>query len=159
MRRLLFIAIAALLSMTSLTANAADYVTVSDKAGNKVSFALTAKPTVTFTDESLVITAGEQTVEYPRADYRIFTLTDDDQTTTAIEKVNDNNGSNVVFTFADGVHGEGLKAGSRVMVFSINGQLVGSANASANGSVDIPLQGNGVYIVKSATKSFKFIRK
>lgn len=156
--KFLAFAIAAICLLTALTASAANFVTVSGNDGKKVSFALATKPTVTFTEESLVITAGDQTVEYPRTDYRIFTFTDDNQT-TAIDKVNGYDGSNVVFSFADGLHGEGLKAGSRVMVFSLNGQMVGSANASANGSVDIPLQGNGVYVVKSAEKSFKFIKK
>lgn len=157
MRKLYTLAIAALLSLTSLSAHAADYVTVSGNDGSKVSFALSETPMVTFTAENLVITAGSQTVEYPRTDYRIFTLTDDNQT-TAIDKV-DSDGSNVIFSFADGIHGEGLKSGSRVVVYSINGQMVGSASASAGGSVDIPLQGNGIYIVKSAAKTFKFIKK
>lgn len=157
--KLLSIAIALLCSATALTAQAANYVTVADANGAKVSFEVSAKPTVTFTATDLVITAGEQTVEYPLTDYRSFTFTDDNQTTTGIGSV-DNTGTNAVFTIGDNVHGEGLKAGSRVAVYSANGQLVGQATVSSNGSVDISLNGgNGVYIVKSASKTFKFIKK
>lgn len=158
-RKFYSIAIAIVCLLTSMTASAADYVTVSGNDGTKTSFTLSETPTVTFTDESLVITAGSKTVEYPRSEYRLFQLTDNDQTTTAINNVKGNDGDNVVFSFADGVHGEGLKAGSRVAVYSINGQLIGQAVASASGSVDIPLQGTGVFIVKSQAKTFKFVKR
>lgn len=152
------LALALACSMTVFTANAADWLTVTDAQGNKTSFALSTSPKVTFTSENLVLTAGDQTVEYPLADYSKFEFTDDNQT-TGIKTV-DNTGSNAVFSFGESVHGEGLKAGSRVSVYSVGGQMVGSATVSANGSVDIPLNGgNGVFIVRSASKSFKFIKK
>ena len=44
---------------------AANHVKVSGKSGESTFFALADKPTVTFTTNKLVITAGKQTVEYP----------------------------------------------------------------------------------------------
>lgn len=144
-------------SALTLALQAANYLTVTDSKGQKVSFALTEKPTVTFTAENLVLTAGAQTVEYPLTEYRSFELTDD--STTGIEKTVSPTG-NPVFTFGDNLHAEGLPAGSRLSVYTINGQLVGNAVVNSNGSADIPLNNiNGALVVKSATKSFKFIKK
>ena len=53
----------------------------------------------------------------------------------------------------------GMKAGNRVSIYTINGESVGSATASATGTVDIPLNGRGVYIVRTPEKSFKIIKK
>lgn len=145
-------------SAFSLTMQAANFLTVTDSKGGKVSFALTAKPVITFTAENLVLTAGDQTVEYPLTDYRSFTLTDTDNT-TGIENTVAPTG-NPVFSFGDNLHAEGLPAGSRVAVYTVSGQLVGNAVASSNGSADVNLSNaSGVLVVKTATKSFKFIKK
>ena len=66
-----------------------------------------------------------------------------------------------VFSFSSSsVRGEGLKPGSRVEVYTVNGQLVSSARVSQSGSVEAPLNGQtGVFIVKSSNKTFKFINK
>lgn len=160
--KLLSLAIALFCQALALTASAADYVTVSAMDGSKVSFGLTTTPTVTFTTDSMVISAGSEKVLYPLTDYRIFTFTNDNETVAGIDALNTGsaNGTNAVFTLGDAVHGEGLRAGSRVAVYSLGGQMTGSATVSANGSVDIPLGGqNGVFIVKSESKSFKFIKK
>lgn len=103
------------------------------------------------------MTAGNDVVEYPITDYRSFTLTDDNES-TAVTKVNDDAPKAIISS--DGtLHGEGLKAGSRVSIYTINGESVGSATASATGTVDIPLNGRGVYIVRTPEKSFKIIKK
>ncbi len=152
------VAIAFLLAMGLTSASAAEYLTVSDANGNKTSFALSEKPTVTFSSENIILTAGDQTVEYPLTEYRSFTFTNDNET-TAIGQVETAAGSNAVFSFANGIHGEGLEAGSRVVVYNLGGQTVGSAKVSADGSLDIQLDAAGVYVVKTSAKSFKFIKK
>lgn len=157
-RKFYALAIAALFSMSALTASAADYLTVIDADGNKTNFAIADYPKISFTSSAMVITDGSRTVEYPLTEYRSFAFTDKENNTDGVEKINAD-GTNAKFSFADGIHGEGLEAGTRVVVYSINGQVVGQGVVSAGGSVDVPLQGNGVYIVKSAKKSFKFIRK
>ena len=66
----------------------------------------------------------------------------------------------VRFTLDNSVKGEGLQPGSTVAVYRIDGQTVGTATVNSNGSVEIPLNGlRGIFIVKSSTKSFKFIKK
>ena len=145
-----------LASMSTLSASAADYVKVSDKDGKDTYFALSEKPTVTFTSTAMILTAGSQTVEYPLTDFRAFAFANQ---STGIGTL-DAEGNSAVFSFGNSLKGEGLKAGSQVAVYTINGQLVGRATVSQNGSVEIPLDGQtGVFVVKSLSKTFKFIRK
>ena len=152
----LSLAVTLLASMSTLSASAADYVKVSDKDGKDTYFALSEKPTVTFTSTAMVLTAGSQTIEYPLTDFRAFAFEDDP---LSIESLN-GEGNNAVFSFGNSLKGEGLKAGSQVAVYTINGQLVGRSTVSQSGSVEIPLGGQtGVFVVKSLSKTFKFIRK
>lgn len=152
-----FAVLLAAVLMAPTIAHAANYVTVSGADGSKTSFRLDMRPEVTFTATSLVMTAGDDIVEYPITDYRSFTLTDDNES-TAVEKVSDG-APKTIFAFDGTLHGEGLKAGSRVSIYTTNGQTVASATASAAGTVDIPLNGRGVYIVRTPEKSFKIIKK
>ena len=152
----LSLAVTLLASMSTLSASAADYVKVSDKDGKDTYFALSEKPTVTFTSSAMILTAGSQRIEYPLTDFRAFAFEDDP---LSIESLN-GEGNNAVFSFGNSLKGEGLKAGSQVAVYTINGQLVGRSTVSQSGSVEIPLGGQtGVFVVKSLSKTFKFIRK
>ena len=152
----LSLAVTLLASMSTLSASAADYVKVSDKDGKDTYFALSEKPTVTFTSTAMILTAGSQTVEYSLTDFRAFAFADQP---TGIGTL-DAESNNSVFSFGNSLKGEGLKAGSQVAVYTINGQLVGRATVSQSGSVEIPLDGQtGVFVVKSLSKTFKFIRK
>ena len=152
----LTLAVMLLAFMSTLSASAANYVKVSDKDGKDTYFALSEKPTVTFTSTAMVLTAGSQTIVYPLTDFRAFAFEDDP---LSIESLN-GEGNNAVFSFGNSLKGEGLKAGSQVAVYTINGQLVGRATVSQSGTVEIPLDGQtGVFVVKSLSKTFKFIRK
>ena len=152
----LTLAVMLLAFMSTLSASAAKHVKVSDKDGNDTYFALSEKPTVTFTSTAMVLTAGSQTIEYPLTDFRAFAFEDDP---LSIESLN-GEGNNAVFSFGNSLKGEGLKAGSQVAVYTINGQLVGRSTVSQSGTVEIPLDGQtGIFVVKSLSKTFKFIRK
>ncbi len=142
----------------SAWAIAANHVKVSGKTGESTFFALADKPTVTFTTNKLVITAGKQTVEYPLNEFRSFEFAD--PSSTGIDTAPSSNESQAVFSFDQSVHGEGLQPGSRVSIFNVSGQLVVSATVNTDGSVDLPLNGQtGVFIVKSTSRTFKFIQK
>lgn len=146
------------LSFGSAWAMAASHVKVSGKTGESTFFALNDKPTVTFTANKLVITAGNKTVEYSLNEFRSFEFAD--PSSTGIGTASSPNESEAVFSFGQSVHGEGLQPGSRVSIFNVSGQLVVSATVNADGSVDLPLNGQtGVFIVKSTSRTFKFIQK
>lgn len=144
--------------LSSVAVSATSYLTVSDSNGSKTSFALSEKPTVSFTATSLRLVAGEQTIDYPLSEYRSFTLTDDSETTGigAVETVK----QNPVFTLGETLQGSGLESGGTVAIYNISGQLVRQARVSAQGFVNIPLNDlKGVLVVKTNNKSFKFIKK
>lgn len=146
------------LSFGSAWALAASHVKVSGKTGESTYFKLSDKPTVTFTTNKLVIKAGSQTVEYPLTEFRSFEFAD--PSTNGIGAVPSQNESQAVFSFAEDVRGEGLQPGSRVSIFNVSGQLVVSATVNADGAVSLPLNGQtGVFIVKSTSRTFKFIKK
>lgn len=146
------------LSFGSAWALAADHVKVSGKTGESTYFKLSDKPTVTFTTNKLVIKAGSQTVEYPLTEFRSFEFAD--PSTNGIGAVPSQNESQAVFSFGEDVRGEGLQPGSRVSIFNVSGQLVVSATVNADGAVSLPLNGQtGVFIVKSTSRTFKFIKK
>ena len=146
------------LSFGSAWALAASHVKVSGKTGESTYFKLSDKPTVTFTTNKLVIKAGSQTVEYPLTEFRSFEFAD--PSTNGIGAVPSQNESQAVFSFGEDVRGEGLQPGSRVSIFNVSGQLVVSATVNADGAVSLPLNGQtGVCIVKSTSRTFKFIKK
>ena len=146
------------LSFGSAWALAASHVKVSGKTGESTYFNLSDKPTVTFTTNKLVIKAGSQTVEYPLTEFRSFEFAD--PSTNGIGAVPSQNESQAVFSFGEDVRGEGLQPGSRVSIFNVSGQLVVSATVNADGAVSLPLNGQtGVFIVKSTSRTFKFIKK
>jgi len=91
----LTLAVTLLASMTSISVYAAKHVKVSDKDGNNTYFALSDKPTVTFTSTAMVLTAGSQTIEYPLTDFRAFAFEDDP---LSIESLN-GEGNNAVFSY------------------------------------------------------------
>ena len=136
------IVLASLAMTVSVSALAAGYVKVSGKDGKATCFALSEKPEVTFSGNDLVLKTERETVNYPLSDVLTFEFTDE---TTGI---------------GSSIKGEGLQPGSRVDVYAVNGQTVGTAIVTANGSVEISLNGqSGVFIVKSLNKTFKFIKK
>lgn len=148
----------ALVMLSPLATEAANYLTVTDTNGSKVSFALTQKPTVSFTASSLRLVAGDQTIDYPLTQYRSFTLTDSNET-TGIGTVRTADGT-PVFTLGETLQASGLEPNSTVAVYSIGGQVVRQARANASGLVTMPLNGlKGMLVVKAGNKSFKFIRK
>ena len=126
--------LASALFFGSAWAIAANHVKVSGKSGESTFFALADKPTVTFTTNKLVITAGKQTVEYPLNEFRSFEFAD--PSSTGIDTAPSSTDGQAVFSF------------------------VVSATVNTDGSVDLPLNGQtGVFIVKSTSRTFKFIQK
>lgn len=145
-----------LATMVGMSASAADYVRVSDKNGKETYFALSDKPEVSFTEKYLVLKTERETVNYPLSDVLTFEFS---SRTSGINAAGAT-ASSVVFTLGNTLKGEGLKPGSRVQVYAVNGQTVASAVADAGGSVEIALDGQtGVFIVKTLTQSFKLIKQ
>ena len=150
------VALALLAILVSIPALADDYVKVSNKDGKETTFALSEKPEVTFTASELILKTTHETVSYPLSDMLTFEFTNEPAGVSLIESES----GKALFSFNNTVKGKGLKTGSRVSIYTIGGQSVGSAIVDVYGQVEIPLNGQtGVFIVKSSTKTFKIIKK
>ena len=131
--------------------------------GTTTEFALESFPVITIEGNNLVITHnGNQltTALTGVQDYHFIEKT----VTTSISSVPSNdpkNESNTPqFSFSN-AEVSGLKAGARVAIYNLNGTQISSVTADGEGRVAIDFSSlpKGVYILRTPTKSFKFMNK
>ena len=131
--------------------------------GTTTEFALESFPVITIEDNNLVITHnGNQltTALTGVQDYRFI----EKKVTAGISSVPSNdpkNASNTPqFSFSN-AEVSGLKAGARVAIYNLNGTQISSVTADGEGRVALDLSSlpKGVYILRTPTKSFKFMNK
>lgn len=130
--------------------------------GAKVSFAFSAKPTVSVNSEGITVSAQEKSdVSYLFSEVDRFYFEDDIE--TAIQGAKAGATATPVFSYANGVVSvTGIAAGEQVAVYSINGSKVNDAKANQAGtaSVDISNVPTGVYVVSTGSGvSFKLLKK
>lgn len=151
MRHMAAALIAAALA-TQAQAQQLNAVVVTPQSGDAVTIALTETPSVTFNDESVVVTSTSTTVEYPIDEKATFTFTH----STGIEAITNQpqGGLTVVLDGALSIYG--LGSGETVTVYNIAGQALATAKASSAGSVRMDTATlRGVLIVKTAHKTMK----
>jgi hypothetical protein len=144
----------------SVGAMADDGVILKLKNGSEVGFVFTSKPKIATGAELSITTADGTSVRYNYADVRSVTF--GDVTSTGIDDVAASPACDVVFRLLDGkVMVDGLPAGESVSVYSVSGQLLTSQKQTANGaSLTLPLEGNGVLIIRTTTGvSYKVMKK
>ena len=131
--------------------------------GTKTEFALESFPVITIEGNNLVITHnGNQltTALTGVQDYQFI----EKKVTTSISSVPSNdpkNESNTPqFSFSN-AEVSGLKAGARVTIYNLNGTQISSVTADGEGRVALDFSSlpKGVYILRTPTKSFKFMNK
>ena len=131
--------------------------------GTTTEFALESFPVITIEGNNLVITHnGNQltTALTGVQDYHFIEKT----VTTSISSVPSNdpkNESNTPqFSFSN-AEVSGLKAGAKVAIYNLNGTQISSVTADGEGRVALDFSSlpKGVYILRTPTKSFKFMNK
>ena len=131
--------------------------------GTTTEFALESFPVITIEGNNLVITHnGNQltTALTGVQDYHFIEKT----VTTSISSVPSNdpkNESNTPqFSFSN-AEVSGLKAGAKVAIYNLNGTQISSITADGEGRVALDFSSlpKGVYILRTPTKSFKFMNK
>lgn len=152
MNRTLSLIIASLsMSVASWAGNPA--VTFLLRNGQKVSFAFEQKPVVAVgATEMSISLAGVPMVSYAYADVQRVYLSDEDLTTAVKPVISDKSQAKAVFSWIGGTLSvNGLSASEQVSVYALDGKLVWSAKAQADGTLQLPLpalhQGN--YIVRT----------
>ena len=142
----------ALMLMKPFTAKAQQYLVLTQSDGSQVEFALTDNPVITLEGGNLVVTCGDQQVS-TSLEGTSYAFTD---TPSAIEQVSNEAQPEARVTFGQ-VAFTGLKAGSHVAVYSLDGQQVLSVTASEEGraAADLSALPRGIYVVKAQGKSLK----
>lgn len=131
--------------------------------GTTTEFALESFPVITIEGNNLVITHnGNQltTALTGVQDYHFI----EKKVTTSISSVPSNDPKNTSntpqFSFSN-AEVSGLKAGARVTIYNLNGTQISSITADGEGRVALDFSSlpKGVYILRTPTKSFKFMNK
>ena len=146
--------ITSLMVLNAQTMRAADVLILTDKDGAKTTFVLEDKPVVSFNDEDVTVSTEKGVISLSAHDFCSFSF--DEQTTDVEERET----TNPTFTFSDGLQCHGLQQGTAVSVFKADGQLVAEGTTDSSGDISLrfgTVRGT-VYIVKTATKTFKFTK-
>lgn len=131
--------------------------------GTTTEFALESFPVITIEDNNLVITCKNQKLTTALTgvqDYRFI----EKKVTAGISSVPSNdpkNASNTSQFSLSNTEVSGLKAGARVAIYNLNGTQISSVTADGEGRVALDFSSlpKGVYILRTPTKSFKFMNK
>lgn len=148
------IALSLLVALSCISAKAADgkSLFVSFNDGNKIEFALSTLPEVTFGNEKMTVTSTATTVSYELKKVSTFTY----GTTTGIKQVEANNkfaieGDRII---VDGTN-------NKVRAFALDGTAVTLSPILAGDKTIIPLEEltHGVYLIIINNKSIKVARQ
>lgn len=131
-------------------------VTVLQTDGNKVFIDLDEQPVVTFTVDDMVFTTSATEFSLPLATIRQVTY---EKLLNSIDELK-----------ATGIHvsqqgntivARGLKAGGQLLLFAIDGRLLGTARVDSEGTAQISLDTfqQGVYVLKSNELTFKALKR
>ena len=139
------------------------YLVLTETNGTKTEFALDSYPVVTIEANELVITCKDQKLTTALTgvqDYHFI----EKKVTAGISSVPSNDPKNASvspqFSFSN-AEVSGLKAGAKVAIYNLNGTQISSITADGEGRVALDLSSlpKGVYILRTPTKSFKFMNK
>lgn len=155
MKKTLFISCLVALSLCPKALRASEVVHFADKEGKTISFLLSDHPAVSFDDENVIITTDVAKVFYPLSAYSKFSMEAETETSISTAK-----SAGPVFSFAEGMRAEGLKPGARVTIYSANGQKLAQGTADSEGrlSIEVDVVKGNVYIIRTASASFKLIK-
>lgn len=134
-------------------------LSVNQKDGTKVEFKFEEEPVATIEGTDLKITLYDdmRSVLFPITE--VENLTINRSNPTGVNSIADEN--KVCFGLKrEALDVEGLVAGVDVDIYASDGRHVAHAVCDADGavSIDITSLGSGIFVVKAAKQSFKFIR-
>lgn len=156
------LALAVALSSAFCAAAADEYaysLSVNQKDGTKVEFRFDEEPVATIEGDDLKITLYDdmRSVLFPIAQLENLTIAKSNL--TGVDAIAEQ--GKVSFGLSrQSLDVEGLSAGVNIDVFASDGRHVAHAVSDDNGAVRIDLSslGSGIFVVKAAKQSFKFIR-
>lgn len=118
-------------------------------------FQLEDNPSAKFQGEVLVITSKKQEVSVDLGNddvVQVLYVNGDD-----IHEMKD--GQTSVYRISDyGLDADGLRPNSIVYVYDLKGAVIAKATVGQDGSLKLPLNGKGVFIVKTSFSSIKIMK-
>ena len=141
-----------------LTLQAETNLVVWKKDGSKVAFALTEKPIVTFSENSLMINSTTVSVNYDLEDMAKFTY--EDSESQGIKNIENDKESSFKFD-GEMLLFPSLKAGSKVAIHNLGGVLVFARTIEAAGDYSFPIShlDKGVYVVSVDGLTYKIVKR
>lgn len=144
----------ALLLGVTIPAMAESHLVVYFTNGSATSFVVDDKPHVSFSENEILIRAKDMSTEYPVASVRKFAFAD--KSGLVSPELIDNE---VRFTYTDRdcLGACGLKSNEPITLYRTDGTcaLTTKANADGNAEIDLSNLEPGIYIVNTASKTFK----
>lgn len=130
----------------------AQYLVLNLSDGSQAEFALSDQPVITFSDGNLVLTCGAQEISTSLEGVSYYIS----PSSTAIRQLTNEEKPDVKVAFGQAAF-KGLKAGSHIVVYTIDGVQVSSVAVSPEGeaSVDLSALPRGIYVVKAPNKTIK----
>ena len=125
-------------------------------AGSTFSYALDAKPVVTYENEEIVVTTTTSSAVYQATEVAKFTLSD---VATSVENVAQPQG--MVKNNGNVVTLRSFEPGTRVQVYSVNGIMIANELIGLDGNLEIRVSeySSGIYVVKTKGITCKIVKK
>lgn len=144
----------------TMFANGKDVLSVLMKDGTSVYFLLAEKPYITFQNDEMKIVSDTDEALVKRTLVERFEFVN--EIPTGIEDVEEQDEQLRANLKLDGdaVYITGLASGSKVVLYAMDGRVVNSSVAAADGCVTLSLNTlpSGIYIVKYNDTAIKFIK-
>lgn len=159
--------IALFLSLMPLQSHAqewlATFLVLTETNGTKTEFPLESQPVVTFEQNNLVVTCNGKTLSTALTDVLEYSFIQRN-VTTGINNLPGKEAGKEAATPSFSFHNaevSGLKEGANVGIYDLNGRLISAVRADAVGHVTLNLSSlpKGIYILRTPTKSFKFVNQ
>lgn len=134
------------------------YLVIQQDDGTESRFALKEYPEITFNGDALVVESAERNLEIAIVDVLSYSFeTVQESLPTAIEAVRQDAPD---ISFA-GAEFRGLASGAAVTAWSLNGQMLTTIKATADGiaKIDLSALPQGVIILRTPGKTIKIINK
>ena len=155
MRRLLLFFAIIIAVMTTAMAQG-QYLVLTQADGTVSKFLLADQPVITFSEGNLVVTCGSETLTTAMAGL----TTSFEDITTAIHQIEESKVTTPKISFGEASF-EGLKAGSSVSAYALDGRVLATTKADEEGRANIQLSGlgQGMVILRTSSHSYKITTK
>lgn len=137
------------------------YFVVWMHSGARISFPLVEHPVLTYVDGDIVVTTSQEQLTYAHVDVRKFTFADEDISQGEPAKIETSEHEAQWQRQGDVMYFVDCTPGERVTVYNATGQQVAQYAILPDGTLRIPLSqfGEGMYIVKTESITYKFMKK